>query len=233
MTTICLVHGAWHGAWCFDLLEPELKARGFGVVKPNLPAEDPGAGTFDYAQVVIDALKDIDDDVVLVGHSLGGMTIPLVAERRPVSRLVFLTGLPPLPGTSMYEAAVAYGVEFREGFVSTDEGDGTASLPPGIARKWFFADVSDELAEKAEGLIGRQAMLPMTEPSPVKGEPEVPFSFIGCTEDMALAVASVRKVAQRYGVPYAELPGSHSPFLSRPGELADLLKSLADQSSSV
>jgi pimeloyl-ACP methyl ester carboxylesterase len=227
MTTVCLVHGAWHGAWCWDLLAPQLTARGFAVVAPDLPASDPSAGALRYAEVVTDALHDVDDDVVLIGHSLGGKTIPLVAERRPVAHLVYLTGLPPVPGLTLYEAIEHHGVELSEGFISIDNGDGTMSLPPEIPRPWFYGDVPDELARWAESMLRPQAALPMTERSPVlegagPGGP-VPTSFIACAEDRALAPAGVHRVAAAYGAPVHDLPGSHSPFLSRPSALADLI----------
>ena len=98
MTTIALVHGAFHGAWCWDHLRPELEARGFAVVAPDLPCDDPSAGCVAYADVVVTALAHVNDEVILVGHSLGGLTIPLVAAARPVRRMVFLCAFLPQPG---------------------------------------------------------------------------------------------------------------------------------------
>jgi pimeloyl-ACP methyl ester carboxylesterase len=83
VTTFGLVHGAWHGAWCWDLLVPELERRGHGAVAPDLPIDDALAGLADYERTVVDALGD-RDDVVLVGHSMGTLVIPLVAAARPV-----------------------------------------------------------------------------------------------------------------------------------------------------
>ena len=89
MATIGLVHGSWHGAWCWSQLVPDLEARGHRALAIDLPCEDPASGCIQYAEVVDRALPD-DEDLVLVGHSLGGLTIPLVAALRPVKRLVFL-----------------------------------------------------------------------------------------------------------------------------------------------
>ena len=80
MTTIALVHGAFHGAWCWDHLRPELEDRGFAVVAPDLPCDDPSAGCVAYADTVVTALADVHDEVIIVGHSLGGLTIPLVGR---------------------------------------------------------------------------------------------------------------------------------------------------------
>ena len=100
MTTFGLVHGAWHGAWCWELLEPELRSRGHGSVAVDLPSEDPAAGSARYAELIVDALAG-QDDVVVVGHSLAGVTIPLVALARPVRHLVYLCGVMRDPGRSM------------------------------------------------------------------------------------------------------------------------------------
>ena len=84
MTTFALVHGGYHGAWCWEQLTPLLQEAGHGVVTMELPLEDSTA-TFDtYADIVCAALDDCDDDIVLVGHSYAGNTIPLVAARRPL-----------------------------------------------------------------------------------------------------------------------------------------------------
>src|SRR3954469_18012012 len=111
MTTFALVHGAWHGGWCWERVAAELAGRGEDAVgaglprgrdaiAPDLPCEDMSAGFEDYADVVVAALENAGDDVVVVGHSLGGLTIPHVATRRPVRRLVFLCALLPAVGRS-------------------------------------------------------------------------------------------------------------------------------------
>src|SRR5882757_3519107 len=103
MTTYALVHGAWHGAWCWERLTPLLQQAGHDVVTMDLPSED-GAATFDsYADVVCAALTGCDDDVVLVGHSYGGNTVPLVAARRPIRHLVYLCAMIPDIGRSLFD----------------------------------------------------------------------------------------------------------------------------------
>ena len=77
MASFSLVHGAWHSGWCWDPLRAELEARGHIVHTPDLPCEDVAAGIEEYAATVPAA------DVV-VGHSLGGFTIPLVEARTHV-----------------------------------------------------------------------------------------------------------------------------------------------------
>jgi hypothetical protein len=93
-----LVHGAWHVAWAWDALTPELEARGHRVVAPELPREDVDAGAAEYARVVIDAL-DRADDAIVVGHPLGGMTVPLVPARMHVCLCAYV----PQPGRALID----------------------------------------------------------------------------------------------------------------------------------
>ena len=79
MSTFALIHGGGHGGWCWELVIPELEARASSAVAPDLPIDDPGPGLAAYAQIVVRAIGDSVDDVVVVGHSLGGLVVPLVA----------------------------------------------------------------------------------------------------------------------------------------------------------
>jgi pimeloyl-ACP methyl ester carboxylesterase len=100
LSTFVLVHGAFHGAWCWDLVRPDLEAAGHAVIAIDLPCDDPSAGNVRYAEVVSEDIGSAGD-VILVGHSLGGLTIPLVAASRTVRRLVFLNAFIPIPGSAV------------------------------------------------------------------------------------------------------------------------------------
>ena len=88
MSTFALIHGAWHGAWCWSELVPELEARGHRAVAVELPIEDNALAFSDYARLVTEAV-DGSDDVIVVAHSLGGCTAPMV----PAARVVFVLSL--------------------------------------------------------------------------------------------------------------------------------------------
>ncbi|GIT02304.1 MAG: hypothetical protein CM1200mP27_09290 [Chloroflexota bacterium] len=103
MTTFVLVHGASHGSWCWDKVVPLLAAQGHEAIAVDLPGNT--YGEFDipvgevtlqsYVNHVCKVLDGLDEPAVLVGHSLGGLTITQSAEWRPdkVSTLVYLTAL--------------------------------------------------------------------------------------------------------------------------------------------
>jgi len=109
MTTFALIHGAWGSGWHWASVPAELRSMGHEVVAPDLPCEDPHATFDDYAEVVLGALSETrDDDLVVVGYSLGGHTAALVAARRPVRELVYVAAMLPEPGLSLND-------QFRRG----------------------------------------------------------------------------------------------------------------------
>jgi pimeloyl-ACP methyl ester carboxylesterase len=237
MTTFALVHGGWHDATCWNLLTPLLEQEGHEVVTMDLPCDD-ALGTFPgYADVVCAALDGCGDDVVLVGHSLGGHTVPLVAARRPIRHLVYLCALAPDIGRSLadqlsdepvmlnplYEKGVQLDEQLRQVWVDLD-----------IARTMFYDDCDDIIADAAVRGLRPQAAHPATVPFPLAEFPAVPTTYIVCTEDQILGVEWARRTARdRLHADVIELPGGHSPFFSRPRVLADVLLRLAADDAKV
>ena len=97
MSTFVLIHGAGDVAWSWHLLAAELEARHHDVVAVDLPCDDDRAGLAEYADTVVDAIGD-RRDLVVVGHSLGAFTAPLVCARVAADRLVLLAPMIPAPG---------------------------------------------------------------------------------------------------------------------------------------
>ncbi len=200
MASFSLVHGAWHGGWAWEPLRRELEARGHTVAAPDLPCEDVAAGAADYARLVPPA------DVV-VGHSLGGLTIPLVAARLHV----FLCAL--MPGLDRSDAFVP---GFGDTRIRDELGRSYYPDPADGARELQYPAESASLAQK----LRRQA--PVDSKVPQRG----PALYIVCARD-----ASVRPDWQRTAAAVVgrsvELDAGHSPMLTHPRELADILESAA------
>lgn len=227
--TVALVHGMFHGGWCFDALVPELHQRGYATVTMDLPSDDPDAGAATYAEAVLDALRHVDGPVLLVGHSAGGLTVPIVASRRPVEHLCYIGAALPRPGLSAAEwaedgrAAAAYDIVANH----IDHGDGTQSIKPESAREVFYHDCSRALADRAIARLRPQGMGLFSEVCPISEMPDVPTTYVVCSDDRSVSTDWSRKVAREWlGIEPVEIPGGHSPFLSRPGRLADLLVGL-------
>jgi pimeloyl-ACP methyl ester carboxylesterase len=230
MGTFALVHGSWHGAWCWERLERELDARGRRSVTVDLPAEDPDAGLSRCAEVVAESLRGVDDDVILVGHSMAGSTIPLVARHRPLRHLVFLASLVPEPGGSVTDRYTKENV-YVPGFVGNTlvRDDGASYWPdPEAAVRCFYNDCTAADAAWAVSRLRPQSAAPRLEPWPDDAIPDVERTSILCRDERVIAPAWSRTMSRELlGVEAVELDGGHSPFLSRPAELADVLVRLA------
>lgn len=201
MASFSLVHGAWHGGWCWDPVRAELEARGHGVHTPDLPCEDSAAGVTEYAAAVPAA------DVV-VGHSLGGFTIPLVQARTHV----FLAA-----GVGGTGGPIVLAPGFGDGQKRDELGRSYYPDPAVAAAELQYPSEHAELASR----LRRQAPLDH-ETVPV----ERPV-YIVCARDAVIRPDWQRHLAQDVlGVEPLELDSGHSPMLECPRELAGLLDAL-------
>jgi pimeloyl-ACP methyl ester carboxylesterase len=227
VATYALVPGAWHGAWCWERVAPFLTDAGHRVVAIDLPCEDSSLGCAAYRDVALEAIGDVGDDLVVVGHSAGGLTAPLVAEARAVRRLVFVSALLPLPRRPFTEQNEAEGIledEYQAGVESDQNGN----------RRWFDLELcgrtmywgcSAEDVAWAFSRLRPQASTMYTEASPLERWPDVPTTDIRGNEDRLVSTAwAAKAVPERLGVESAVIQGAgHSPMLSHPRALAALL----------
>jgi pimeloyl-ACP methyl ester carboxylesterase len=225
-----LVHGSYHGAWCWDRLRPELERLGHRVIAMDLPISDPTLGAADYARVIEGAL-DPGSEPVLVGHSMAGLVIPVVAAHRPVRRLVFLAAFLAQPGMSATDQRAAEPIDGRVAPTTaewTDLGDDVWAIGPNTATELFFDDAPPDVARWAIERLRPQSYRVMRETTPLTEWPDVDSRSIVCRDDRAINPDWVRTAAhERLGVEAIELDGAHSPFMTRPAELAAVLDSLA------
>ena len=226
---IVLVHGSYHGAWCWDPLRPELERLGFRVRAVDLPISDPALGAADYAQVVADAVPP-GVEPIIVGHSMAGLVIPIVATLRPVAQLVFLAAFLPQPGKSANDQR---STEPLDGLVApktaewTALGDDVWMVGPNTATEVFFHDADPELARWATERLRPQSYRVMNEQTPLVDWPDVPRRSIVCRDDRAINPEWVRAAARdRLATEAVEIDGGHSPFMTRPAELAGILEAM-------
>jgi pimeloyl-ACP methyl ester carboxylesterase len=232
MSTFALVHGAWHGAWCWERLSPELEALGHRVVTVDVPGQDGSASFDDYADVVCAELSDHrGEDLIIVGHSMAGNTVPLVAAQRPVRRVVYLCALIPIPGVSvaqqMTDDEEMLNPNYARGLSVNDAEGRRTWIDNEAAHFHLFGDCDDDTASAAFARLCPQATYPYRLPCSLAELPAVDSTYVLCTEDRIVKPGWSRNAArERLNADLLELPGSHSPFLSRPKVLAELLNGL-------
>jgi pimeloyl-ACP methyl ester carboxylesterase len=226
MASFCLLHGSWHGAWCFEQLIPYLTGAGHRAHAVELPSDRPGTTCSDYAEQVAREMKDLGDDAVLVGHSFGGLTLPLVAARRPVARLVYLAALIPKPGMSMSQQFEAgeEAIIFDGGRELSNDESVSYWTDHEQAIAAMYHDCAPQDAKWACSNLRPQSRAAQNEVCPLDELPDVPSTYVVCLDDrMASEEWGRRTARERLGAQVAEIDGGHSPMLSRPGELAELL----------
>jgi pimeloyl-ACP methyl ester carboxylesterase len=224
VTSYVLIHGGGGSAWDWHLVAAELRERGHDVVAMDLPIEDESAGWSQYADAVVGTIGE-RTGLVVVGHSLGGFTAPLVCARVPVDLLVLVAGMIPAPGETGQEWWANTGWE-----QAAREQAGPNDSPIAV----FLHDVPPELAAEALKRERDQAGTPMLEPWPLDAWPDVPTKYLLCRDDrMFPAEWTRRHVRERLGISPDEIDGGHAPYLSRPKELSDRLEAYGKRKASL
>jgi pimeloyl-ACP methyl ester carboxylesterase len=229
VATFVLVHGAWHGAWCWERLIPELAQRGHDSLAVDLPIEYASATFEDYAAVVVDAAAHVTDDVVVVGHSLGAMTAVLVAAHRPTIALVLLCGITPnLDGHPWDGAPQAEQPGVMDPIARDDDGTSRWTDAEAATRAFFGTCTAEDAAWACAHLRPMNVNGLWASPYPLRAWPDTRIAAISCTDDAVVSPEFVRVTCtERLGVVPVEIPGDHSPFIRDPAGLADLLADLA------
>lgn len=221
MNTFGLVHGGGLGAWCWERVIPELHHRGLQAATVDLPLHDQSAGAGRFAEIVVDAFAGIDD-LILVGHSMSGLIIPVVASHRPVRRMVFLHTLLPRPGSSLADQMTSEPDLFNPEMMTVPPSWWSDEM---IVTRFLFHDCPPEVAHDAFlRLRPPEGGVLMTEVTPMRAWPDVPRSYILCRDDRTATPAWARRAArERLGVEPVEIASGHCPMLSRPRQLAETL----------
>jgi pimeloyl-ACP methyl ester carboxylesterase len=222
MATYVLIHGAGSDSWYWHLVAPELEARGHDVVAPDLPSGDDAAGLSEYADTVVDAIGS-RTDLVVVAQSMAGFTAPLVCDRVPVSLLILVAAMVPLPGEAPGDWWANTGHEQAKREQDEREGRPTeGDFDPFVT---FLHDVPPDVAAEGIPHTGAQSGTPFEKPWPLEAWPDVPTRFLLCRDDRFFPAEFVRRVVrQRLGITPDEMDSGHLPALSHPKELADRLE---------
>ncbi|ABM14954.1 MULTISPECIES: alpha/beta fold hydrolase [Mycolicibacterium] len=242
-----LVHGGFHAAWCWERTIDALQALGHDAVAVDLPGHgdrvDEESTLANRREAVVAAMQAGGGKCVLVGHSGGGFDATLAADARPdlVHHIVYLAAALPREGRTYPEAMAMrdaeqgpaeLGDEFDGdvgemlGYLNFDEDGAMTFADFEGAWKYFYHDCDEATARWAFERLGPErfgdtTVTPVSVPD--FWAADLPRSFIVCEQDRSMPRWLADTVARRLGVEQLTIDASHSPFLSRPRELAELL----------
>jgi pimeloyl-ACP methyl ester carboxylesterase len=233
LPTIVLVHGAFANPSSWDPVASLLRDEGFEVDTPVNPLRGP---TFDAA-AVRSALDQIDGDVIVVGHSYGGIPITNAATGDPhVRALVYVAAYVPDEGetfSQIQERVPGQLTPDRLAIGPYTASDGTESVGATI-KVDAFADVfaADLPAAQSSELAAAQMPLDVAALSDPSGPPawrDIPSWYLLATQDQIIPPELARMMAERAGATLEEIDASHAVLLSQPAAVADLISRVAHQ----
>jgi pimeloyl-ACP methyl ester carboxylesterase len=237
MSVYVLVHGAWHGSWCWDKVVPLLEKEGHKVYAPDLPGHGNDKTPISeislqaYADRICDILDTQSEPVILVGHSMGGVVITQAAEYRPdkVKKLVYLSAFLLQDG----EFLLQYAKQAEDSLIlpnlimSADQS--FATLKDEAVKEAFYGDCSSEDVERARALLVPQAAAPLATPvNTSKGNfGSLSRIYISSSRDRAVTPSIQEKMCRNLPCEKViQMDTSHSSFFSAPEELAKHLLSI-------
>jgi pimeloyl-ACP methyl ester carboxylesterase len=241
MSTFVLIHGSWHGGWCWNKVVPLLERAGHKVITPDLPGSGqdkppiPNITLQVYAERVCQVLDTQPEPVILVGHSMAGIVISQAAEYRPekIKTLVYLAAYLLRDGQSLLEVGLSDAGSLIPPNLVLNEQEGYHLIKDEALRAALYADCSDADVARAKSLLKPQANAPTATPVHVTQENygRVPRVYIETLQDQTISPGLQKRL-------YTATPcqavismnTSHSPFFSAPEELANHLMAVGNSS---
>ncbi len=240
MATFVMIHGAWHGGWCFDTLRPMLEGKGHRLLAPDLPGmggtdEELAAVTLaGWADFVADICRSAPEPVILCGHSRGGIVISETAERVPdrIAALVYICAMliPSGMSRASWRELAAPNPAFAD--IQVPHPSGHAKIIDIAKAAPVFAQLSppDEVEAALTRLVAEPDG-PRTEPLHLSEERygSVPRHYIECLHDRTIPIEDQRRMqGLQPCASVTALEADHSPYLSTPKALAEALCKIAD-----
>ena len=217
---LLLVHGAFHGAWCWERLKPELARVGIAHDTVDLPF----TSAADDVEVVRSAIASHDEEVVVLGHSFGGAVISAAAAKDGmpfgnVTSLIYLTAF-----MTAHEQVIDF--SGAPGMAAIELGEVTASVGPVAAESAFYHRSTGEEAHWATAQLRAMPTSVLVAPPALSPAWQVvPSTYIVCEDDRILSTAAQEQMAANADAIF-RIDSDHSPFLSCPEALAAVLRDI-------
>ena len=235
MSTYVLVHGAWHSGDLLEATAAPIRAAGHEVHCPTLAGNRPGdaktVGLADAVRSIVDYLEENDlSDVLLMGHSYGGMVITGVADKAAdrIRRLIYWNAFVPNDGESLNDMIPPHYVPLFEQ-IAAEMGDGSVTMPYPIWREAFMNDADGALSREAYDKLNPHPFATFTDKISLATNPaemETPKSYINCTEDTSLPHSMTwhPRLSEKLGLfRLIQIPGGHEVCFTAPDRLAQAI----------
>lgn len=236
LSTIVLVHGAWSDSSAWNAVVPLLKAKGHKVINVNLPGHGTDGTSFaDITfQSYVDAVKTAigeQDNIILVGHSMAGMVISQVAEDIPtqIRELIYIAALLPKDGQSLLDLAKTDADAHTGKYLQIDQEHGAAIIAKEGIVDVFFEDAPKEVADQITANWKAEPLAPLATPVKLSEKfSAVKKVYIFTEKDHSISYQLQQRMVQATPVAKSySLHSSHTPFISMPVKLADLLSQVS------
>jgi pimeloyl-ACP methyl ester carboxylesterase len=241
--TILMVHGSWHWGGCFQKIANLLAAKGYPALTPDLTSHgfDPApydsiANMEQYAAPVEEILQKAQAPIVLVGHSMGGVTLSYLGEKYPekIRALIYLCAFMVPNGKRaldyvLLNEKIPQAAELFKIVSQVNEGRGLKLdlTDRALVKAAFYGGCSDhDISIAANNLLAIQTTVPDSHISAVTAQRYGTLRrvYIECTDDKAIPIETQRRMIEEApGAKVVTLQTSHSPFFSQPGALARVL----------
>ena len=244
MASFILIHGSWHGGWCFDTVKELLEAQGHEVIAPDLPGMGGDEAALrattlqGWAELTADLCRNATQTpVALAGHSRGGIVVSQAAEVAPdaIDALVYICAMMLPDGMSRadFKQLESPNPAFDEIIAPVHGGAGTV-VDKDRAGAIFAQLCSNDTVAAAMARVVAEPHGPRATPLALSSERfgSLPRTYIECTEDRTIPLSSQRRMQQMVpGSKVVTLWADHSPYLSRPNALAAALIAVAENVS--
>ncbi len=235
-----LVHGAFQEASGWHSVSQLLEDQGHTVVAVNLPgrdAEGEAAKSItlqSYIDTTTEAVKALDERVILIGHSFGGMTISGVAEAEPdrIEKLIYLAAYIPESGESMEKLALSdKDNRFEEATFVIAKDYSHATLLEDHQVRVFAQDATSDQAAQLQASMVREPLAPIASPIMLSEEKfgSVEKAYIRTLEDGTVSTPLQTMMIERAGISEVrDINSGHAPYLTQPKALVDAILELVD-----
>ncbi len=237
MATYIFVSGAWHAGWCWERVAPLLQAAGHTAIAPDLlgmgadrtPLSSVSLAA--WADQIAQLIRSVDEQVILVGHSRGGVVISEAAERVPdqIRTLVYVTAFLVPSGQSLATMA-AQAPESQLAANLTFSEDGSTTVNPDAVGAIFYNQTDEAWLERAKARLCPEPVAALVTPLQLTDEHfgRVRRAYIECSDDKIIPLSLQRSMQNALPCePVFTIATDHSPFYSAPEELAACLLKLA------